>query len=231
LISGDRLGVSVLDELFGKCPVVVEEVRISEDVPAPHPLEDEQVATSVSKRRIEFAAGRYCARRALARLNIKDFVLRNGRDRAPCWPAGIVGSITHTGDVNRGGYCAVVVGHANQVVTVGVDAEQAKPLERPLWAHVLTTTERRTLEMADVTAGGLWAKTIFSAKECFYKAQFPLSGQFLGFHDVEVDLDLRSSTFVAGLASGAPRGLPLTRCAGRFLRHDDLVVTGIALLA
>lgn len=231
MISPDNVAGTFLSRLFERRPVFVEEVRLSETVPAPHPLEAEQVANAITKRRIEFAAGRHCARRALARLNVENFVLRNGRDRAPVWPAGVLGAITHTGDFARGGYCGVVVGRADQIVAVGIDIEQAKPLELPLWSRVLTATEQRSLRAADPVMAGMVAKTIFSAKECFYKAQFPLSRQFLRFQDVEIELHPGHSTFEACLTTEAPRGLPLTRCAGRFLGSDEFVATGIALLA
>jgi 4'-phosphopantetheinyl transferase EntD len=219
----------LLGRLFEKLPVVVEEMRLSETVPDPHPLEAEQVATAVVRRRIEFAAGRHCARRALARLDIRDFVLRNGQDRAPCWPPGVVGAITHTGQGPADGYCGVVVGRTTEVVTVGVDAEPTKPLKPTLWDHVLTSAEQGALQVMDVDAAGLHAMAIFSAKECFYKAQFPLSHRFLRFHDVEIALDPASATFEARLTDQAPLGLPLPRCAGRFVQGPDFVVTGIAL--
>ena len=159
------------------------------------------------------------------------FVLRNGQDRAPVWPAGVLGAITHTGDNNQSGYCGVVVGQSDKILALGIDVEQAKPLDRPLWFHVLTATERVCLEAVDPASVGMAAKTIFSAKECFYKAQFFLSRRFLGFLDVEIVLHPRESTFEARLATDAPKDLPLTRCAGRYVWSNEFVATGIALLA
>ena len=221
----------LLANLFEGFPVIVEEVRLSEKVPEPHPLEAEQVAGAVLRRRVEFAAGRYCARRALSRLNIGDFVLRNGADRAPQWPHGVVGAITHTGRADDAGYCGVVVARVDDVVTVGLDAEEITPLAPSLWSYVLTQNERRALDAGASGAAGALAKTIFSAKECFYKAQFPLSRRFLRFHDVEIAVDSSSSRFEARLTSDAPKDLPLTECSGRFISRDALVLTGIAIAA
>jgi 4'-phosphopantetheinyl transferase EntD len=222
---------SCLARLFEPDPVCFEEVRLSETLPPPHPEEAEQVATAVPARRVEFAAGRHCARSALARLSIRDFVLRNGPDRAPRWPVGVVGAITHTRRAGGDGYCGAVVGRNDRVVTVGLDAEPAEPLKSSLWPRVLTATERRSLETTAAGAAGYLARVVFSAKECFYKAQFPLSRQFLRFHDVEITLDLDQATFTAALTPDAPVGLPLTSCRGRFLSIDGFVVTGIALRA
>lgn len=194
------------------------------------PEEAAQVAEAVPRRRIEFATGRACARRALARLRIEAFALRNGPDRAPRWPAGVVGSITHTGQA-PGGFCGVAVGRVAELRAVGLDAEGAEGLERSLWSFVLTPRERGWLDEMDPTLGGRLAKIIFSAKECFYKAQFPLSRRVLAFQDVEIALDPRSSAFEARLAKGVSRDLPLVACIGRYLEGEALVLAGVALPA
>ncbi|MES1171685.1 MAG: 4'-phosphopantetheinyl transferase superfamily protein [Bacteroidota bacterium] len=231
MIAAGAGGVVGAGWLFERFPVFVEEMRLSGDVPEPHPLEAEQVAQAVRKRRIEFAVGRHCAHRALARLDMPDFILRNGSDRAPCWPAGVVGAITHTGrgdGAGDRGYCGVVVARRADLVTVGLDAEEATPLSRALWPHVLTSVEQRSLP-DDAVVGGLRAKVIFSAKECFYKAQYALSRRFLRFHDVAVTVHAESQTFDAELTEAAPPGLPLARCRGRFLVGEEFLATGIAL--
>src|SRR3569623_1114660 len=101
-----------LDALFPSGAPNNGETRRMADEPQPiHPDEAQQVAGAVAKRRVEFAAGRACARRALTRLGIRDFVLKNGAARAPRWPRGVVGSISHAGAI-PGGRCGVVVGRA-----------------------------------------------------------------------------------------------------------------------
>jgi 4'-phosphopantetheinyl transferase EntD len=102
--------------LFTDKPVVVEELFLADSVPPCHPREAEQVAAAVFRRRQEYAAGRYCARRALSGLGIEGFILLNGPDRAPIWPTGVAGAITHTG--GPGGYCAAVVGRLDRVLAV-----------------------------------------------------------------------------------------------------------------
>src|SRR5690348_13963037 len=122
-----------LDRLFLADPRVVgEEARLGTDVPEISAAEAADVARAVLGRRVAFATGRACARRALARLEVTAFDLRNGLDRAPRWPTGIVGSITHTGPA-PGGYCAVVVGRSRELAALGVDAEQWSRLTPALW--------------------------------------------------------------------------------------------------
>src|SRR5215470_6495909 len=54
------------------------------------PEEARHVEKAVPKRRLEFAAGRRCARLALARLGLPPGPILAGADRAPCWPSEVV---------------------------------------------------------------------------------------------------------------------------------------------
>lgn len=220
--------------LFTPWPtLVVEETRLGCDEPGLPPAEADQVAQAVPSRRIEFATGRACARRALARLPVScrpkaDFALLNGEDRAPLWPVGVVGAITHTGRAPSG-YCGVVVGPGEDFRGVGLDVELALPLGMELWPSVLTPAEQSWLAGFDPARAGVLAKLVFSAKECFYKAQFPLSRRFLEFGEVEITLDRASGTFEARLTERAPQGLPLSGCRGQYVEGEEFVFTGIAL--
>jgi 4'-phosphopantetheinyl transferase EntD len=208
--------------------VVVEELRDSRDLPALHPEEAAQVADAAPQRQLEFAQARACARLALARLDVRGFALLNGADRAPRWPAGIVGSITHTLRPALT-YVGVVVGRSADVVAVGVDAEASQGLDAALQPYGLTAVEQERLAAVEPERQPLWAKIIFSAKEAFYKAQFPLSARRLGFQDVEVALDPAQSTFQVRLTARAPADLPLAFCQGRYAVDALLVLTGIVV--
>jgi 4'-phosphopantetheinyl transferase EntD len=217
--------------LFEHLPVFVESQQMAAEPPPVHPEEAAEVAAAVHRRRVEFATGRSCARRALERLRIPHFVLRNDASRAPRWPAGVVGSITHTGGV-PGGYCGVVVASTRDVLTVGLDAETGESLSPDLWGAVLTPAESRWLHALPAPRRPRLARLAFSAKECFYKAQFPLTRRFLGFEDVEIAIDEGSSTFEARVIRGGTAGAPLLdRCRGRYVDDDDMVLTGIAVRA
>jgi 4'-phosphopantetheinyl transferase EntD len=224
---------SRLARLFAGLPVESEETTLAEDVqiPPPRPEEAAQVARAVRHRRFEYAAGRHCARQALGRLGIPDAPLLNGEDRAPRWPAGVVGAITHTSSPSDG-YCGVVVARAEEVYALGLDAEGAEPLEDELWRLILTGAEREALGEAPATARGRLAKLIFSAKEAYYKAQYPVTRRFLGFHEVEIRLGPEGAGFEARLLAPLDTTPPrLERCAGRILADDALVLTAVALRA
>src|ERR1700761_3617241 len=72
------------------------------------PDEEALLGRAVEKRRREFAAGRGCARRALAALGLPPAPLLPGEGGAPRWPDGVVGSITHCA-----GYAAAAVAARN----------------------------------------------------------------------------------------------------------------------
>jgi 4'-phosphopantetheinyl transferase EntD len=223
---------SWLECLFKRHPLVVgEEAWMGLEAPAVPAEEAEQVEGAVLGRRIAFATGRWCARRALARLEIPSFILRNGADRAPRWPPGVVGSITHAGSV-PGGFCGVVVGRSSHWMTLGLDAERGDALDPALWPLVLTPNESAWLGSQAPSARRTLASLVFSAKESFYKAQFPLTGRFLDFTDVEVSVDLQQLAFEARLSGKVSEGdafLPV--CRGHFLTSERFVLTGIAVPA
>ena len=218
-----------LHELFPSgAPIVGEELRMGAEAPPIHPEESAQVADAVVKRRVEFAAGRACARRALTQLGIDSFVLKNGPDRAPRWPSGVVGSISHAGGV-PGGFCGVVVGRSSELLALGLDIEVAGAVAQELWPRVATPRELAWLERRAPSERRTLATVLFSAKECFYKARFPLCGEFLEFGEVEVALDPAGSTFEAGLTAARAGVAALPRCKGRYVGVDGFVITGIAV--
>lgn len=177
------------------------------------PEERASIAKAVDKRRAEFGTARVCARRALARLGYAPMPLVPNKDRSPVWPGGVVGSITHTR-----GYCAVVVARDSELLSLGVDAEQDKTLTPDMIEMICTPHERTQLFERD-------AVVYFAAKEAFYKCQYPLTQQFLGFQDVELDLDLASGTFAARIIKSdldAPEWL--AQLHGSFLREHGLVL-------
>ncbi|MEM9355440.1 MAG: 4'-phosphopantetheinyl transferase superfamily protein [Pseudomonadota bacterium] len=155
--------------------------------------EAQAVAGAVEKRRREFAIGRELARRALARFSYENITIPAGSDRAPVWPTGIVGSISHSDQV-----CAVAVAQlSGGIASVGLDIEEAKPLSPDLWETVMSPAERARLPMVPDLEQGLLEMVVFSAKEASYKCQYQLSREFFDFSDFTVSLDVGAGTFKA----------------------------------
>jgi len=148
---------------------------------------------AIAKRVGEFAAGRLCARQALQRFGVHGFPLQVGADRRPLWPAGFVGSITHTH-----GFYGAVVARDTELRAIGVDAELVGRVGRHLWPAICSTAEIAWLERLDEAGQAQLGALIFSAKEAFYKCQYGLTRAWVGFHDVELDADatdLRAGRF------------------------------------
>lgn len=182
--------------------------------------EDECAALNgaIPKRRREFAAGRAAARMAMVRLGLPEQAIPMGEDRAPVWPDGLLGSISHTPDA-----CLAAVARDGDKRLLGLDLEPDVPLDPELWPIVCTPAERDWLDDAAEPARA--AKLIFCAKESAYKAQYPRSRTLIDFHAIEVLPDTRAGTFTARFRRPVPpfrRNDPLE---GRFAAGNGLIAT------
>ena len=182
---------------------------------APAPLYPQEAASTrrmVDKRHREFAAGREAARAAMADLGLPPTAIPMGADRAPLWPAGLCGSISHSA-----GAAVALVARRGRAGTIGIDIEDDSPLAPDLWPEILTASELDNLMRAPGATRGHRAKRIFSAKEAVYKAQYPLTERMLGFGDVA--LSLTRTGFTARV--DAPDSTP--EWSGLFVRAGGLI--------
>jgi 4'-phosphopantetheinyl transferase EntD len=155
----------------------------------------------------------------------------------PLWPQGVAGSIAHCE-----GFCAAVVarkaggpaGQGGALRSLGLDIERRARMDLAYAPHILTGAEQRDLLAPDPARDGFLADPalrlalVFSAKEAFYKAQFPLSGQFLDFRAVSVGLartgfTVRLEQPIAGLGDSG------VHFAGRYAIVEHHVLTGLIL--
>lgn len=223
LASAGMIGGGPLAQLLPP-GVAVFETRAPDAAPPLLPEERQHVANAVPKRVREFRAGRACARAALKQLGIEGFALRPGEHREPLWPSGVVGSITHTL-----GYAAAAAGRTCSVRAVGIDAELSTVVESSLWHGIATNSELERLATLAEPAATIAASVLFSAKEAFYKCQFPLTGEWLDFLDIRIEPDATS-----GFEIVPCRPLRLQLHAqrpwrGRFFIEEGLVVTAVCL--
>lgn len=164
-----------------------------------HPDEEAAITRAVSARQTEFRLGRMAARRALAGLGVNAPVPM-GADRAPVWPAGVVGSITH-----HDGIAVAVVAHQG---ALGLDLDGTAPLAPELVAEICRPEE----DAAE-------ARRIFSAKEAAFKAQYPTNRVVFGFHGLSVDLKAGLATWpdhpeTATIPPDSRRPLPILQQSG-----------------
>ncbi len=209
-------------------PDCVASAEAFDDPPGTHlfPEEEALLARAVDKRRREFTTARLCARRALAALGVAPVPILPDDKGAPAWPAGVVGTITHTA-----AYRAAAVAKAADLASVGVDAEPHDALPAGVERAIARPTEVVHLaDLARAAPGPHWDRLLFCAKEATYKAWFPLARRWLGFEDAEVTLD-PAGTFTSRLLVPGPvvSGEPLTGFRGRWLVADGLIVTAITV--
>lgn len=173
------------------------------------------VSKAVPKRVNEFRAGRHCARHALRKLGIENFELLKGPNREPIWPKGVVGSISHSEK-----YAAAAVASSKMFKSLGIDIEGAKPLADGLCHTIATPDEIRML--TTLPGEWPWDTLLFSAKESFYKAWFPLTRKVLEFHDVRVDIEPMAERFGIQILK---KEYPPLNIIGRFVFTEDMIWT------
>ena len=184
----------------------------------------EHIKNAVPKRRAEFGTARLCARRGLAAMGIAPAAILPGDDGCPAWPRGVVGSISHTAD-----YCAVVLSRDPPVRSVGLDVETLQELEPGVLESILTPVERAWMRAQPQALQADLAVVFFSAKEAYYKCQYPITRTFLEFGDVELELYPDAGRFVA---KATRPGLPpdVARLEGRFAFEGGRVFCGVELV-
>ena len=216
--------------LPGVLPDLVASAELYDDPPDLAPLPDEEplVARSVAKRRNEFVTVRHCARKALGELGLPPVPILKGDKGEPCWPDGVVGSLTHCE-----GFRGAVVGRRSEVRSVGIDAEPHDVLPKGVLAAISLPVERA--ELAGLPDGLHWDRILFCAKEATYKAWFPLTHRWLGFEDAHVTFTVDGSGAAGTFSSeilidpAAESGPPLTALAGRWSVRDGLALTAIVM--
>jgi 4'-phosphopantetheinyl transferase EntD len=170
---------------------------------APNGLLPGEAIPGIDKRQREFAAGRRAARQAMAQVGLPPAAVPMGADRAPIWPAGLAGSITHSATA-----CLAVV--TARHLLIGLDMEPDSPLPPEMWDTIL-----RPSEAAQLAGDGHQAMAIFCAKEAAYKAQFPRSRTLFDFQALEIALS--GDRFTATFCTAVPGFTPGTVLEGRTL--------------
>lgn len=101
-----------------------------------------QLQRAVPRRKAEFLAGRRCAAEAIRRLTGQAIFPGMGDDRAPTWPEGVVGAISHSG--NR---AIALAGPGSRFCGIGIDIEKLLSEEeaRDIASQALTANERHNL--------------------------------------------------------------------------------------
>ena len=136
---------------------------------------------SIVARRASGAA-RIVARQLLTQLALPAAAVLRNVSGAPVWPQGVIGSLAHDDQI-----AVAIIGKTGGFSRVGIDIEPVEPLAQDAVDVVMTASEQRNISDA------IERKLLFCAKEAVYKASHPADGEFLEYHDIEVDLPGRQA--------------------------------------
>lgn len=186
----EHLGIQFA-ELFPR-PVSAAETFIARTPFPLFPEEEQAVQNAAPKRQMEYAAGRHCARLAMAALGHPPRGIPSGRDRAPLWPRGLVGSITHVADS-----CAAVVAPHRYFCSIGIDMENVNAVPDALMAEIVRPDESAEVAGLRCPDGADWPSLYFCLKEAAYKAYYPIHHEIIDFHGVRLRINAGDRSFVA----------------------------------
>ena len=183
------------------------------------PPDEAQAARKMrTNRQREFAHGRACARLALAEFGMPNCTVPVGSARAPVWPDGFIGSISHSGI-----FAAAVAARSNGTNGLGVDLEINEGLDMALLPMICRPEELEWLSTTD--SGTPVAKLIFSAKECVFKCVWPEFQEFIDFQELEVRMNLRQKTYTVIPRATRLPGELIRRVHGRYEIAKNLIAT------
>ncbi|MCZ7447001.1 4'-phosphopantetheinyl transferase [Agrobacterium rhizogenes] len=183
-----------------------------------------QLLRAVPKRKAEFLAGRRCAAEAIRRLTGQAVSPGMGEDRAPIWPEGVVGAISHSGD-----RAIALAGAGGRFCGIGIDIEKLLSEEEAgdIATQTLTNQELHSLgNVIDPFMTGL----IFSAKESLFKALYPTVKRLFFFEAAELSAYDENGSgalrLTADLDGGWRKG---TEVPFRFGHFEGLLLTRVLL--
>lgn len=174
-------------------------------------------------RQAEFITGRYLARKALLELGSPETIVPVGKNRAPRWPTGFVGSISHTNDIV---YCAVA--RLRSLDVLGIDIERLFD-EKTTNGISDSIVKKQEMDMIiNLRMPLTWALTVvFSAKESLFKALYPRLGVYFDFLDVDiVNINEEDKTFTIKIKNILSKKLgDRSEYIGRYSFLDQEVMT------
>ena len=189
-----------------------------------HPRDPDTPPGAVPGRAREFAAGRIAARAALHHLGLPPARIPMSADRAPLWPAGLTGSITHSARA-----CLAAVARRSDILSLGLDLAEEGSVTEDLWTAILLPEERAWLATQPAPRRRSLATVLFSAKEASYKAQYPISRTLIRFRRA-LRLALRMpERFAAEFRQPVGPFVQGQRLQGQAQRHDGHVLTVVWL--
>jgi enterobactin synthetase component D len=178
----------------------------------------DRISKAIEKRQAEYLAGRCAAKLALYEHGLSPQDIPPGADRAPIWPSGLRGSISHTRH------------HCGCVLTENIGLQPAIDIEHivdekkftALNGVVLSQHDQRVLAASDLSR--LTAATLaFSAKESLFKGLYPSVRRIFGFDYAQITQPPKEGRLVITLT----KPLSETLVAGRLFTLEYDICNGM----
>lgn len=222
------------------CHFVLEQYQDSDFVLAGIAL-PARLQNAVAKRKAEYLAGRCLVRLLLRKAGVADTQLVSGADRAPCWPAGVCGAISHN---HHQALCAL--SNHSAVSGTGIDVENVLTTARAtkLAPSIISQHEQAWIdkiavifEPHDVVKNhansqqnsnfAIMLTLAFSAKESLFKAVYPHVKRYFSFHDARLcHIDPQQHRFSLRLTSTLNPAFPAGRVfSGHYFYDGQSIIT------
>jgi enterobactin synthetase component D len=184
-----------------------------------HPY-SEEIKNFAKKRQIEFLSARKLLQELLRQYDLSDFKLLNSEDRAPIWPDGFVGSISHSGH-----YVIVLLSQDHRALGVDIEAIMSLDRANKLRDQFVSEEEMNLCQMDT----NIFTTLVFSAKESLFKLVYPLCKKYFGFK-VATLMNYSSHTFQIKLHTtdseiSAYNGV----YTGKWIQFDGYLMTFLSL--
>lgn len=173
------------------------------------------------KRRTEYVAARYAAKLLLEDEGCYDNVGSN-LSRAPIWPTGFCGSISHSGN-----FSIASIAPRTTTLTLGIDIEMLGSKSIVRAADIFCTPVEQTLLSSCHIAYETALLIAFSAKESLFKALFPEANNSFGFKSSRIrQLDISACRITLELIQTlTPTQTNGSLFYGYFSLQDNKVIT------
>lgn len=221
-ICQQRTGVIALHPEVSFCLVAFDTACYSDalftqlSIPFPDALK-----SAVTKRQADYLAGRCAASQLLKEAGCNDAVPM-GSDRAPVWPPGWCGSISHTEK-----WAIAILAPYRSHIKLGVDIEKLRPEVMQEIAATFTTARERELLATSSLPYENALLIAFSAKESLFKALYPQVQHIFGFEAARLcELNTNNNRFTLELTMALAPNLNVGyRTDGYYLMREDNVIT------
>lgn len=141
--------------------------------------------------RSNFIQGRIAAHLALSKFDVPtQTAVGRGSQGEPIWPEGFVGSISHADDK-----AVAAVGKEAVVKAVGIDLQSIKRKLRKDIIQRIGVADELAWCASEPSKKEERSLMLFSAKECVFKAFFPLTRVHLGFADAALEYNDKTCSF------------------------------------